>query len=98
MKKFVIPENTKSLGALAFGNCSAMEELVIPNSVVELTANTFQGCYAKNVTLPQKLCGDYNPDIISSIHDCWDLYQSVTNVVIADGVTSLGGYSLMQCP
>ena len=98
MKKFVVPENTKSLGTFAFGNCSAMEELVIPNSVIELQSNTFQGCFAKNVTIPQKLCGDYNPDIISSIHDCWDLYQSVTNVVIADGVTSLGAYSLMQCP
>jgi hypothetical protein len=87
----VISDGVKCIYTEAFGDCSSLEEVYIPNSVRSIYPAVFARCGSiKNITIPQVLCK-------SKLSDCFPSYQSITNVVVADGVTTIGTNCFKNC-
>lgn len=65
MKKIILPENLKSIGAQAFQNCGALEEITLPEGLLHLGNLAFDDCSSLNngLNIPQSLCylGALNP-------------------------------------
>jgi hypothetical protein len=87
----VISDGVQCIYTEAFGDCSSLEEVYIPNSVRSIYPAVFARCGSiKNITIPQVLCK-------SKLSDCFPSYQSITNVVVADGVTTIGTNCFKNC-
>ena len=95
----VIPEsitynNSKysvtSIGNYAFGGCSGLTSVTIPNSVTSIGDNAFFGCIGlTSVTIPNS---------VTSIGDQAFTYCSgLTSVTIPNSVTSIGGWAFSSC-
>jgi hypothetical protein len=81
-----------SIGDNAFGGCTSLESIVIPNSVTSIADGAFEGCTGlKDVTIPQVVCDQGIKNVFS------DSYSSITQVVISDGVTSIGADTFSGC-
>ena len=86
LKELIIPSGVKTIEAETFLNCKSLVNLVIPNSVTEIKTSDpypypFQGCDSLvSMTIPQCMC-------YSNSHS-WP--SSVTNIIVADGVTIIG--------
>ena len=72
-----------SIGDYAFQGCSSLMSIAIPSSVTNIGHSAFDGCCPKEVSLPGWNCGI-------------DL-SSVTNLVIADGTTTIRDYGFCYC-
>ena len=80
-----ISDGVTSIGAYAFSGCSSLTSVTIPSSVTDIGNYAFQDCNGiRDVTVPQYVCN-------RSLYSIFPSYQSITNVVILDGATSIGG-------
>ena len=71
----------RTIGSNAFKNCSGLTSITIPSSVTSIGGNAFSGCSAiKDVVIP----GSFK---LSTVFPA--SYQQITNVVIAQGSTSI---------
>ena len=62
LKKYVIPNGTKTIGAFAFQGCNALETIILPNSVNEIEDYAFSICdNLTSITIPEtvKDIGEY---------------------------------------
>ncbi|MBR5748140.1 MAG: leucine-rich repeat domain-containing protein [Prevotella sp.] len=87
-----IPNSVTSIGKGAFGNCYHLISVTIPASVKIIDANAFFGCSGLETV--------YFADgsLLESIGNKAFLYcESLTSVIIPDGVTSIGNYSFGAC-
>ena len=83
-------KNIKSVQDEAFMNCTALESIVLPNSLRDVKKEMFRGCKKlKNVTIPVGVVyiGFW------AFRDC----SSLTSIVIPEGVTSIGGGAFWGC-
>lgn len=79
-----------SIGSSAFGDCSGLTEITIPNSVTSIGDSAFSVC--KGLT-------EINiPDSVKSIGD-WAFRNcsSLTEMTIPESVTSIGNYAFYYC-
>ena len=85
-----IPDGVVSIASDAFADCSGMTAVTIPNSVTNIEFGAFSGCSGlKNVRIPQYICLS-DPSRGTSLSSVFpSAGQSITNVVINDGVSGI---------
>lgn len=85
-----IPDTVTTIGAYAFGGCSALESVTIPNGVTEIGYGAFSSCSAlTSVTIPESVT------IIGNF--AFQLCSALESLTISDGVTTIGEYAFNQC-
>lgn len=86
---FALPDSLTSLGEGAFAGCSHQIEANIPRGVSAIPYRAFSGCGIMSLTLPENVVsvGDY------AFSGC----DTLTEIVISDGVRSLGEGAFDSC-
>ena len=99
-----IPNSVTSIGYAAFHACSALESLTIPSSVTSIGRNVFGGCtslesvYITDMTAWCNISfGGEESNPLYYAHRLYLNNELVTDLVIPDGVTSIGDYAFAGC-
>lgn len=75
----------------AFGGCTGLTSITIPNSVTSIGNSVFNGCTG--------LTSINIPNSVTSIGDfAFSNCKSLTSITIPDSVTSIGSYVFQSCP
>ena len=91
MTSVTIPDSVKSIGQYAFAACLSLKTLTIPDGVEEIGGYAFMSCVGlESVTIGAGL-RDWNQPIYPIFKDC----TNVTEVVLRDGLTNIGGGALL---
>ena len=100
----VVPDGVTSIGGYAFYNYTNLKSVTIPSSVTSIGKRAFSGCrgltgvYISDVA---EWCGitfsspDANP--LSLTHELHSNGELLVNLVVPDGVTSIGHYAFYNC-
>ena len=94
-----------SIGAYAFCRCRGLTSVTIPNSVTSIGSSAFKNCSGlKKVIVPDiaAWCGiafyDYNSNpLYYAKHLYSDETTEITNLIIPNSVTSIGGGAFSGC-
>ena len=87
-----IPDCITTIGDSAFRGCSAIEEITIPSSVKSIGTSSFEGCGGKAIINCEI------PSVDSHTAKLGKFYKGqFTEVVIGNGVTSIGMWAFLQC-
>lgn len=99
-----MPESITNIGTQAFYGCSGLTSITIPDSVTSIGDSAFEGCSrltSVNITNLKAWCEIDFDSIYSNPLYCADnLYLNgklVTELIIPDGVTSIGKYVFCGC-
>ena len=80
-----------SIGRYAFGNCSGLTSVTIPNSVKSIKVGAFDGCSSlESITIPDsvKTIGDF------AFQGC----EGLKSITISNSVTEIGYWAFNNCP
>ena len=90
VKVYVLGDNVTSIGNYAFGYCSALTSITIPNSVTSIGESAFRYCSGlTSITIPNN---------VTSIGDkAFSNCSGLTSVTIPNNVTSIGDYAFSDC-
>ena len=100
-----IPNSVTSIGGLAFSGCSSLASVTIPNSVTSIGGSAFSGCSSLTKT---NYTGDiaswcnikFGSDEANPMYYSHNFYindQEIKDLVIPNGVTSIGNYAFEYC-
>ena len=104
MTSVTIPKGVKSIGSRAFYNCSRLTSVTIPDSVTSIGSYAFGACNnlkEVHITDIAAWCNiafewsDSNP--LYYAHNLYVNGTLVTDLVIPNSVTSIGGYAFYSC-
>ena len=100
----MIPDSVTSIGNNAFYDCRGLTSITIPDSVTSIGKNAFLGCEGlKRVDIADlaKWCGidfeDYISNPLSYAHNLYLNGERVTELVIPNGITSIGAWAFYWC-
>ena len=104
-KTTVIPNSVTSIGYLAFYGCSGLTSVTFPNNVTLISVNAFWGCSGlQKVIVPDiaAWCGisfvDESANPLFNAHHLYsDENTEIKELVIPDGVTSIGRRAFSRC-
>ena len=104
LQSVVIPDSVTSIGNSAFSGCTRLRIITIPDSVTSIGGSAFSGCTgltAVYITDLAKWCGisfsGYNSNPFYYTHNLYLNNELVSELVIPDGVTSIGSYAFYGC-
>ncbi len=99
-----IPNSVTSIGDSAFSGCTGLTSVTIPDSVTSIVGSAFYGCTGLtrvNITNVAAWCAiDFGNGTSNPLYYAKNLYLNgnlVTDLVIPDGVTSIGKYVFYNC-
>ena len=99
-----IPNSVTSIGGNAFRGCSGLTSVTIPNSVTSIESSAFSNCSGLtkvNITDIAAWCNiAFSDNESNPLYYANHLYVNdveVTNLVIPEGVTSIGNYAFQAC-
>ena len=100
-----IPNSVTSIGEHAFSGCTGLTSVTIPNSVTSIGEHAFYECIGlTKVIIPDLTtwCKINFPDCYTNpLYYARHLYSDenteITNLVIPEGVTSIGNYAFRNC-
>ena len=104
LEDVTIPEGVVAIGEYAFVHCSKLEGVTIPESVTTIGQYAFQRCRGlKSVHISDlaKWCqikfGNSDANPLYQAHELYLNGEHVTELVISEGVTSIGAYAFVGC-
>ena len=85
-----IKDGTRLIGGRAFGGCSLLTSITIPNSVTSIGSSAFYGCSGlRSITIPNS---------VTSIGESAFVHcESLPSITIPNSVTSLGNGAFSNC-
>ena len=100
-----IPNSVTSIGEYAFDACGSLESLTIGKGVTEVGNNAFNSCDSLNAVYITdlaawckiKFANGYGCNPLSCAKNLYLNNEPVANLVIPDGVTSIGDYTFYGC-
>jgi len=103
-KSTVIPNSVTGIGYYAFFGCSDLTSITIPSSVTSIDYNAFDGCSdltAVHITDIAAWCNiSFRSDASNPLFYAKHLYlndEEIKDLVIPNGVTSIGAYAFSSC-
>ena len=105
IKELVIPDGVTSIGSSAFFNCNYLTSVTIPNSVTRIGNDAFCNCSGLKKVIVKDIvawCGiSFSGDFSNPLYYAKHLYSDndteIKELVIPDGVTSIGSYTFYNC-
>ena len=105
MTELVIPDDVETIGSGAFRGCDKLTSVTIPASVKTIGSNAFSGCNSLDTVtyqgdLAQWCALDGGGNLMSSAKHVTigdEELQSMTELVIPNGVTSIGSGAFRGC-
>ena len=90
VQEYILGEEVKSIGDMAFCYCNALTSVTIPEGVTNIGSGAFQGCTnLSSVTIPNS---------VTSIGDvAFGGCTWLTSLTIGNGITSIGDYAFDDC-
>ncbi|MBQ3288566.1 MAG: leucine-rich repeat protein [Kiritimatiellae bacterium] len=99
-----IPNSVTNIGDYAFCDCDGLASVTIPDSITSIGGFAFEGCHglaSVNITNLAKWCGiSFSDNRATPLFYAQDLYlngKKVTDLMIPDGVTSIGERAFCGC-
>ena len=87
---YIIKEGTRLIADYAFGGCSSLTSVTLPNSITSIGSSAFGGCSSlTSVTLPNSITSIGS----SAFYAC----SKLTSITIPDSVTSIGDKAFRDC-
>ena len=100
----VIPNSVTSIRQCSFSGCSGLSSVTIPENVTSIGVGAFYGCTGLTMAefaSIESLCNiSFGNEAANPLYYTHHLYidgQEVTNLVIPEGVTSIGWYAFNGC-
>ena len=104
LTSMTIPNSVTSIGGVAFSHCSSLTSIEIPNSVTSIESGAFYSCSGLtkvNITDIAAWCNiAFGDELSNPLYNAKHLFVNdveVTDLVIPNGVTSIGQYALYNC-
>ena len=102
---FAIPEGVTSIGEYAFYECSGLSSVTIPASVTSIGSDAFYKCSGLKKVIVKDLAawcsisfGNRWANPLRYAHHLYtDENTEITDLVIPEGVTSIGDYAFYEC-
>jgi len=99
-----IPNSVTSIGRSAFFRCTSLTSLTIPNSVTSIGRSAFSRCTSLTAVYISDMavwCNiEFEDQSANPLLNTPNLYlngELITDLVIPDGVTSIGQYAFVSC-
>ena len=105
LTSITIPNSVTSIGNWAFSSCWSLTSITIPNSVMSIGECAFDGCSGIKKVIVGDIaawCGftfhyQFSNPLYYAHHLYSDENTEITDLVIPDGVTSIGQYAFYDC-
>jgi len=99
-----IGNNVTTIGTEAFARCSSLTTVTIPASVTSIKSYAFQNCNSLTDVHINDIAAWCRVSLMSAesnplyyAHHLYQNDQEITDLVIPDGVTGIGGYAFSGC-
>ncbi len=91
MKKVVLPEGCKYIGAGAFSSNNQLDTVILPSTLTAIHQEAFKGCTKiKHITIPEKVKAINS----STFNGC----TALTRVEMPAGISTIGDNAFAGCP